>query len=128
MINVCNDYNSFHDYLALTARVVLEDALFFYRQHLTEAQFSCVCHIKYADNKDMDYSMHLTAIGFVAAATPAHCRTARFKVMGYNWLEAQHAIIFGLIRNRINFQRPLDAVIACAAKIKKLRGSKGSLR
>ena len=112
-----DDYKKFHAYLTMTAKVVLEDALYFYRQHLTERQFSCVCHRKYADNPHMDEGMFRTVIGFVAAATPSHCRSTRFKAMGYNWLESQQVILFGMIRNRRQFQWPLDSLIRAATKI-----------
>merc|ERR1712137_1193612 len=50
---LCGSYMKFHSYLTITAKVVLEDALYFYRQHLDENQFSCVCHQRYADNTGM---------------------------------------------------------------------------
>jgi len=109
----------FHSYLTITAKVVLEDALYFYRQHLDENQFSCVCHQRYADNTGMDPNMYRTALGFVVAATPAHRRSSCFKAMGYSWLESRQIILFGLLRNRMNFQKPLDALISAASKQQK---------
>ena len=112
---ICDAYMKFHAYLTITAKVVLEDALYFYRQHLDEKQFSCVCHQKYADSAAMDPNMYRTALAFIVAATPAHCRSTRLKAMGYSWLESRHVIVFGLIRNRIHFQKPLDTVISAAS-------------
>ena len=117
MEEICDAYKIFHAYLTMTIKVILEDALFFYRQHLDEKQFSCVCHRKYADNPAMDQGMFRTALGFVAAATPAHSRSARFKAMGYGWLEGQQVILFGLMRHRIYFDRPLDSLISSASNL-----------
>ena len=112
---IIGDYMKFHAYLTVTVKVVLEDALYFYRQHLGEKQLSCVCHQKYADSAAMDPNMYRTALGFVVAATPAHRRSSCLKAMGYSWLESRQVIMFGLLRNRINFQKPLNALISAAS-------------
>lgn len=111
-------YGRFYEYLCSTAQIVLEDALFCYRNSLAEVQFSCLgdARNQYGSLKDGDIVRK--ALEIIAGATPTGQRPIRFKTMGYtNWDIHLGSIALSARSYKANFIRPLDAVIKARERL-----------
>ena len=101
------NFQRFYVYLLYTVRIVLEDALFFYRKHMSEEDYVILGH---AQSKCQDHELLKVAMMLMVGGTPANQRKQRFELMGYGWVAQRTSLM--LERREYNrlFVGPLSAV------------------
>ena len=112
----------FYGYLTVTVKLVLEDALFFYRNAMTEGKFSCVGHVRNSHGR-IDPAEWSATLALIVGLTPPHQRMICLRSMGYSWIASKAHCARAVFSFRWNFYRPLNAVCLAASKFERGLGS-----
>mmetsp|Transcript_36287 Transcript_36287/g.102547 ORF Transcript_36287/g.102547 Transcript_36287/m.102547 type:complete len:487 (-) Transcript_36287:383-1843(-) len=104
---IYEDFQRFYVYLLYTVRIVLEDALFFYRKHLHEDELIVLGH---AQMRFPDAELVRRAMVLMAGGTPSNQLRRRFSVLGYGWLALQTSLSIDRREYRKSFVEPLHSV------------------
>ena len=113
-------FTDFHAYTMYTARIVMEETLYFYRSNLSETQLKFLGDSSLsalAGDVEADGELLREASILIAGGTPKSHRRMRCTPKGHGWLVQQLHLKVQILQYQAKFLRPIKAICSAAAAV-----------